>query len=137
MISSIFVNLPVADLDRAKNFYSALGAEIVQDFTDENASCVKWNDYIYIMVLTRDWFATFTDKEVVDPATHAQTLTALSLNSRDAVQSIKQKALSAGGTEHHPDQDYGFMIQSSVNDPDGNILEFVWMDPTGGDHNQS
>jgi predicted lactoylglutathione lyase len=34
----IFVNLPVADLDRSVAFYKAIGAEQNLQFTDETAS---------------------------------------------------------------------------------------------------
>ena len=37
--------------------------------------------------------------------------------------------LAAGGSEARPASDYGFMYQRQLTDPDGNILEFGWMDP--------
>ena len=37
--------------------------------------------------------------------------------------------LAAGGREPHAATDYGFMYQRQLNDPDGNILEFGYMDP--------
>lgn len=37
-------------------------------------------------------------------------------------------ALATGGTEPRPAADYGFMYQRQVADPDGNLLEFGWMD---------
>ena len=37
--------------------------------------------------------------------------------------------IAAGGAEPHAPSDYGFMYQRQLNDPDGNILEFGWMDP--------
>lgn len=129
MPTHIFVNLPTGDLPRAKEFYSALGATIVPEFTDDNAACVKWDDNVFFMVLTREYFATFTDRAVIDPATSAQVITALSRDSRADVDAIRQKVLDAGGSEHRPPQDHGFMYQVSLADPDGNILEFIWMDP--------
>jgi uncharacterized protein len=37
--------------------------------------------------------------------------------------------LAAGGSEARPAADYGFMYQRQLTDPDGNLLEFGWMDP--------
>jgi predicted lactoylglutathione lyase len=37
--------------------------------------------------------------------------------------------LSAGGSEAQAPSDYGFMYQRQLTDPDGNILEFGYMDP--------
>ena len=49
--------------------------------------------------------------------------------SREAVDAAVTAGLEAGGREPHPAADYGFMYQRQLNDPDGNILEFGWMDP--------
>ena len=54
-MTQIFVNLPTTDLERAKTFYQAIGAEVVPEFTDDNASCIKWTDDIFFMILTRDF----------------------------------------------------------------------------------
>lgn len=128
-MTHIFVNLPTADLERSKAFYTALGCDINPLFTDENAACIVWDENVYFMVLTREFFGTFTDKQVADPATTAQVLTALSRESRDAVDEILAAGLAAGGTEPKPAQDYGFMYSRDLEDPDGNILEFMYMAP--------
>ena len=77
MATNIFVNLPTNDLERSKAFYTSLGAGINPLFTDENAACIVWDENVYFMVLTKEYFATFTDKQPVDPKTHAQALIAL------------------------------------------------------------
>ena len=129
MPTHIFVNIPTSDLERAKTFYTELGFGINPDFTDDNAACVVVDDNVFFMVLTREFFATFTNKEIVDPATHAQVLTALSRDSRDDVDAVVRRGIEAGGNEPRDAQDMGFMYSRALEDPDGNILEFVWMDP--------
>jgi predicted lactoylglutathione lyase len=128
-MTHIFVNLPTTDLERSKAFYTALGCDINPLFTDENAACIVWDENVFFMVLTREYFATFTDKTVADPQTTAQVLTALSRESRDDVDATLDRGLAAGGTEPKPAQDYGFMYSRDLEDPDGNVLEFVYMDP--------
>ena len=125
----IAVNLPVSDLDRAKSFYTALGADINPHFTDENAACVVWDAETNFMLLTREYFATFTDKQVADATSVAQTLIALGRDSRDAVDAIVDAGVAAGGREPREASDYGFMYQRSLEDLDGHVLEFLWMDP--------
>ena len=132
-MTQIFVNLPTTDLERAKTFYQSIGAEVVPEFTDDNASCIRWTDDIFFMVLTRDHLATFTDKPIADPHTAAQALTALSCESRDEVDAMRASILDAGGGENKEPQDLGFMYGISMTDPDGNILEFMWMDPTAAE----
>ncbi|HVL63412.1 MAG TPA: winged helix-turn-helix transcriptional regulator, partial [Microbacterium sp.] len=62
--------------------WSALGFSNNPMFTDENAACVVLDDYIYFMVLTREYLGTFTDKQIIDPKTHAQTSIAFTRDSR-------------------------------------------------------
>lgn len=129
MSTMVFVNLPTTDLERSKAFYTALGCSINPLFTDENAACVVWSEEIFFMILTRDFFQSFTDKAVADPKTTAQVLTAISRESRDEVDQIVAAGLAAGGSQPRPAQDYGFMYSRDLEDPDGNIIEFTWMDP--------
>ena len=127
MGTSIFVNIPTSDLDRSKAFYTSLGFGINPLFTDQNAACIVIDENIFFMVLTREFFATFTDKAVADPKTTAQALIALSRDSRESVDEVMAAALAAGGTEPKPAQDYGFMYSRDLEDPDGNVLEFMYM----------
>ena len=52
-MTTMFVNLPVTDLERAKAFYTALGFTINPLFTDHNAACVVVEeDHSYFMLLS-------------------------------------------------------------------------------------
>lgn len=129
-MTAMFVNLPVTDLDRAKAFYEAIGFRINPQFTDHNAACViVEDDHSYFMILTREYFQTFTDLPLGDPAVAPSVSTAIFLDSRAAVDESAAAGLAAGGSEPRPAADYGFMYQRQLNDPDGNILEFGWMNP--------
>ena len=133
MTTSIFVNLPTTDLERSKAFYTALGFSINPLFTDDNAACVVLGDNVYFMVLTREYFGTFTDKQIVDPKTHAQASIALSRDSRDDVDDVLAKGLAAGGSEPREVQDLGFMYSRDLDDPDGNTLSFLYMEPAAAE----
>ena len=131
--TNIFVNIPTTDLDRAKAFYEALGFTINPNFTDENAACVVLSDTIYFMVLTREYLGTFTDKQIIDPKTQAQVSIALTRDSREDVDDVLAKGLAAGGSEPRPVQDYGFMYSRDLDDPDGNNLSFLFMEPAAAE----
>ena len=98
MGTSIFVNIPTTDLERAKAFYTALGCTINPNFTDDNAACVVWSDTIYFMVLTREFFATFTDKPIGDPNEAVQVSLSFTRDSREDVDAILALGLAAGAT---------------------------------------
>ncbi|MFE4724678.1 VOC family protein [Microbacterium sp. NPDC056736] len=128
-MTHIFVNIATSDLERAKAFYTSLGAGINPLFTDENAACIVWDDNVYFMVLTKEYFSTFTDKQIADPRTQAQVLIALSRDSLEEVDKIVETGLANGGTEPTEPKDYGFMYSRDLEDPDGNGIEFVFMEP--------
>ena len=129
MSTDIFVNLTTTDLPRAKEFYQGLGWSINPNFTDDNAACVVIDEHVYLMVLTREFFGTFTAKPISDPHTSCQMQTSLSAGSREAVDAFLEKVLAAGGTEPREAQDYGFMYSRDFEDPDGNEFGILWMDP--------
>ena len=126
----IFVNLPVADLPRSMRFYEAVGFTNVPHFTNEQAAAMAWSDTILVMLLTHDFWKTFTDKAIPNAREVAQVLLALSQDSQDAVEAIVAKAVAAGGrADPTPKQDLGFMYGRSFEDPDGHIWENAWMEP--------
>jgi uncharacterized protein len=133
-MTSMFVNLPVTDLERAKAFYTAVGFTINPKFTDHNAACVVVEDgHSYFMILVREFFQTFTQKPIGDPAVNPSVATAIFLDSREEVDRSVADGLAAGGSEDQPPADYGFMYQRQLTDPDGNVLEFGWMDPVAAE----
>ncbi len=129
-MTTMFVNVPVNDLERAKAFYTALGFSINPMFSDHNAACVVIDeDHNYMMIHTREYFQTFTDLTIGDPAVNPTSSIAFFVDSREAVDKAIADGVAAGGTEPRPASDYGFMYQRSLNDPDGNAIDFGWMDP--------
>lgn len=130
----MFVNLPVTDLDRAKSFYEALGFSINPAFTDHNAACVVVEEgHNYFMILTREYFQTFTALPIGDPALNPSVSTAIFLDSKEAVDATVEAGIAAGGVQPQEATDYGFMYQRGVTDPDGNLLDFGWMDPVAAE----
>jgi predicted lactoylglutathione lyase len=133
-MTAMFVSLPVTDLERAKVFYTAIGFTLNPQFTDHNAAClIVDEDHSYFMIMKREFFQTFTDLPIGDPAVSPSSSTAVFLDSREAVDKAVADGIAAGGSEPHPATDFGFMYQRGLNDPDGNPLEFGWMDPVAAE----
>ena len=126
----IFVNLPVTDLERSTAFYEAVGFEKNPMFSNDKAAAMVWSDTIYVMLLTHEFWRTFTAKEIPDAGKVAQVLLCLTRDSKDDVEDMVVDAVAAGGkSDPTPKQDMGFMYGRSFEDPDGHIWETVWMDP--------
>ena len=124
----VFVNLPVTDLSRARAFYAALGFSFDERFADDTAACVVVSENIHLMILTREKFAGFSPRPVGDPSRDTSVLVAMSRDSREAVDVFMEAGLRAGGTDNDKVQDFGVMYGRSISDPDGNVLEPMWMD---------
>ncbi|MGY1843835.1 VOC family protein [Modestobacter sp. SYSU DS0875] len=126
---TIFVNLPVTDLERAKAFYAALGFTNNAQFTDDTAAAMVIEENILVMLLTREKFAGFLAGPIGDPAQATSVLNAISAADRAECDDLLARALAAGGKPWQPAQDHGFMYGTSFTDPDGNVWEAAWMDP--------
>lgn len=55
MATQIFVNLPIKDLDRSKEFFTKIGFSINPQFSNEKAACVVISETIYAMILTEEF----------------------------------------------------------------------------------
>ncbi|MFM5950804.1 MAG: VOC family protein [Novosphingobium sp.] len=129
MTQMIFVNLPVADLPRARAFYEALGFTNNPQFTDETAACMVLSEAIYVMLLTHAKWQGFTTRPICPP-TSSEVSLALTCDSRTAVDRLVAAGAAAGGTaDVNPPEDHGFMYQRTILDPDGHVWEPFWMDP--------
>jgi len=131
MGTQIFVSQPVNDLDKSKEFFIKLGYTINPQFSDDKGACVVISDTIYVMLVTRTFFQTFTKKEVVDASTGVERSVSLSADSKDAVNEMVATALAAGATLTEEATDYGFMYMHGFDDLDGHHWEYIWMDPNG------
>jgi uncharacterized protein len=126
---ALFVNLPVADLERSKAFFAALGFDYNPHFTDERGACMPIGEHAFVMLLSRDRFADFAKLPLADPRTHTLGLYCFSVSSRDEVDAVSAAALAAGGVEADGAEDYGFMYSRSFFDLDGHAWQVMWMDP--------
>ncbi len=134
MTRMIFVNLPVRDLGPSGAFYRALGGTVNGLFSDEQATCVMFSDTIGVMLLTHERYSQFTSRTIGDARAQSQALLALSVETREDVDTAIAAAVAAGGTaDPNPVQDLGFMYGRSAEDPDGNVWEILWMDPAAAE----
>ena len=129
MPKQIFISLPVRDLPKSKAFYEAIGAVNNPQFTDDTAACMVFSDTIHVMLLTHAKWATFTTKPIVDAHEMNEVSFALTVDDRQAVDTLVEAAGAAGGEiDGNPPQDHGFMYQRTFQDPDGHFWEPFFMD---------
>jgi predicted lactoylglutathione lyase len=125
----MFVNLPVQDLGRSIAFFTELGFRFDGQFTDANATCMVVSDQACVMLLVRQFFATFTTRGVADPGAGSEVVLAVSAESREEVDALVDRALALGGGRALAPADAGYMYGRSFSDLDGHAWEVMWMDP--------
>ncbi|MFN3151148.1 VOC family protein [Bremerella sp.] len=131
MVQQLFVNLPVKDLTKTVEFFTALGFTFNPQFTDDSATCMIVSENIMVMLLVESRFKVFTPKAICDSHKSTEVLNALQMESREEVTKFVEKAVAAGGKTYAEPKDHGFMIQHGFEDLDGHIWEVFWMDPAG------
>lgn len=124
-----YINLPVENLEATKTFFSSLGFQFDENFTDENAAgMILHEGYSYAMLLSKLFFQKFFPHKVItDARTQVEVSIALQCDSKEAVDALVAKAVAAGGKTYNQPQDHGFMYGHGFEDLDGHIWEAFHM----------
>jgi uncharacterized protein len=130
MVTNIFVNLPVKNLNQSVDFFTKLGFTFNPQFTDDSSTCMIIGPNIFAMLLSHERFRGFIKQEISDAKKTTEVLIGLALESREEVSAMVQKAVAAGGTLYNEPKDHGFMLQHGFQDLDGHIWEVFFMDPS-------
>ena len=135
MSRMIFINLPVTDLDKSVRFYEAIGGRKEPKFSNEAAAMIVLSDAIQVMLLTHDFYRSFTGKPIADAHRTSQVILCLSADDPAAVDSMVEAAASAGGKiDAGLKQDpVPMMYGRDFEDPDGHSWEVMWMDPAAAE----
>jgi predicted lactoylglutathione lyase len=86
-------------------------------------------DDAFVMLLTNEFFETFTKKSLADASMTTEVIVAVSAESKEAVDTMVEAALENGGKESNQLQDQGFMYSWGFKDLDDHLWEVIWMDP--------
>lgn len=127
-INQIYVNLPVKDVQKTREFWTKLGFSINEQFSDEKAICVIMKeDHIYAMFLKEEFFKTFTNRPIYQGDT-TQVLLAIGVENREEVDNMVKIAIENGGAKYSEPQDHGWMYQSAFADLNGHQWEVMFAD---------
>lgn len=122
------MNLAVADLERSRAFFEALGFSINRQFSNDEVAALPVSNSIHAMLHTPECFRRFTPKEIPDARRTTEAMLALEVESREQVDELAGRGLAAGGREPRGATDHGFMYERAFEDPDGHIWEVYWID---------
>ncbi|HLT66968.1 MAG TPA: VOC family protein [Microbacterium sp.] len=127
---SLYISCPVADVERATAFYTALGWSLDAEMSGDEVSCFELADGQYIMLSSREAYASVggTEDLIGGPGTPSKVTVSFDLDSREAVDELVERAAAAGGRIGDTDE-YPFMYQRQFDDPDGYHYSPFWMNP--------
>lgn len=124
---ALVVNLAVADLQRAIDFFEALGLNFDPGFTDASCACLLVGRDAHVMLMSRELLGGFVRAPIADPAAAPTALYAIEVASRDEVDALLERALAAGATHAAGLMDGPSMYARCFRDPDGYTWEVYWM----------
>ncbi|TDC83872.1 VOC family protein [Actinomadura sp. 7K507] len=117
MATTLFVNMPVKDLERSQKFFTDLGFDFF-GMTEDMASVVI-SERTQVMLLAEPTFAGFAKSEVADPAKTTEVILVLGLDNPQEVDEFVDKALAAGAAAVGEPITGGGRYQRGFADPDG------------------
>ena len=128
MHTMIFVNLPVADIERSRRFFADLGYTFNEKFSGDSALTLVLGENQFAMLSQRDAFDSLHPAETADASKTKECVICLGVDSRECVDALVDRAIAAGGTAGDTD-DEDFMYGRSYNDLDGHSWQIFWMEP--------
>jgi len=132
-INSIFINLPIKDIDKTRDFWTKLGFKFNEKFSNDKVLCLVLKEgFIYSMLISYEMFSTFTNRPIADEST-TQILNAIQVDNREQVDKIVKIALENGATRYRDSTDHGWMYYDCFADLDGHQWEIIYID---SNHNQ-
>lgn len=128
MASMMFVNLPVADVRRSREFFRRLGFRFDEMFCDHSTACMVVNDRAMVVLMDRRRFAGLAVAGPLEGPGLRESVVTFAVDERAQVDRIADAAM-ADGMPLRETEDLGFLYARSFCDPDGHAWEVVWMDP--------
>ncbi|MDB5161225.1 MAG: hypothetical protein JWO96_605 [Candidatus Saccharibacteria bacterium] len=119
MANRVLINLPVKDQNISKNFFTQVGFSLNPELTDEYATCFNIDENTVIALLNESHFKGITNKQIADTSKTAEVLISVGVQNKEEVNSLVDRAITAGGSELHEPKDLGWIFGRSFADLDG------------------
>lgn len=131
MSKTLFISLPVRDLQASITFYTALGFTPDPKLSGDGGACMVWSEAIQLMLVSHAKWRTFTQRPFPAEGSCALMLSLL-LDSRAAVDAMNEAAAANGGqADVNPMEDHGFMYTRDLADPDGHMWAALCFESSG------
>lgn len=130
-VKKVWLNLPVKDIQRSKEFFSKLGfsSDCEHGNSEFSAPLILGDDKFNVMLFTEEKFNSFTRCGLSNAKEGAEILISLDAESREEIDDYARKVEEAGGTIFcHPEEHQGWMYGFGFSDLDNHRWNFLYMD---------
>ncbi len=130
MTKQIWLNLPVKDINRSKEFFTALGFTFKENRSNTTMLAMMVGDNNFpVMLFEESVFKGVVQNEITDTILSSEILISVDAESREEVEEFAQKVSIAGGDVFaKPAEIRGWMYGCAFADPDGHRWNVLYMD---------
>lgn len=131
MTKSLWINLPVKDVNKSKEFFTKIGFTPNDRYgvREDSASLMVGEGNLIIMLFEKSLYETFAGSEISDNISGTEVLFSFDAESTEEVDELAQKVLDAGGELYgKPGYKDGWMYGCGFVDLDGQRWSILYMD---------
>ncbi len=130
MTKEMWLNFPVKDLGKTKEFFSRIGFSLNEQHTSGEMVCFSVGEKkMTVAFFAEETFRGFTKSEISDARAGAEVLISFDAESREEVDETARKVFEAGGSIFsEPAEIQGWMYGCGFADLDGHRWNVLYMD---------
>jgi predicted lactoylglutathione lyase len=130
MTNELWMNLPVKDLKKSKEFFTKIGFSFnTRGESNHSAGLVIGTKNIVVMLFEEAVFKGFTQNNLTDTEQATEVLFSFDAESREEVDAMAVKVKAAGGIVFsEPAENQGWMYGFAFVDLDGHRWNMLYMD---------
>ncbi len=130
MSKEIWINLPVKDVKRSREFFRNIGFNINPNHNTDNMAAISAGEGRAMVMLFPDaMFQGFANNKIADTGQGTEALFSFGADSKEEVDETAKKVKEAGGTVFgEPRENDGWMYGFGFIDPDGHRWNMLYMD---------
>jgi len=131
MIKQVWLNLPVKNVEKSKDFFTAIGFRLNTHYGNsaDSASLLVGEKDFVVMLFAEQIFKGFVQNELSDAHKKSEMLISFDAESREEVDEIAAKVIKAGGVLFaKPAEVQEWMYGCGFSDLDGHRWNVLHMD---------
>lgn len=130
MTKQIWLNLPVKNVAKAKDFFWKIGFSFNEQHDTPSSTCMVIGEGNFVVMLFEELlFKSFSQNELTDTQSGSEILISIDAESKEEVDALAEKVKEAGGTVFSPPaESQGWMYGFGFADLDGHRWNVLYMD---------